>query len=131
MDFSLLRFESHPVGQWELQPTCSPAIRRLMFRRLRRKAVADGIGCHSPTWDVGCCSGNAQGIEVALSGGALWGPPAALWAFGAFVAGVLQRPFWKIDRLCICHAPCSWYLGLESVSQLAFPLPPFRPCTEI
>jgi hypothetical protein len=38
-DFSLFRVESHQVGQWELQPTSSPAIRRLLFRRLRRKAV--------------------------------------------------------------------------------------------
>ena len=37
--FSLLLVESHPVGQWELQPTSSPTNRRLMFRWLRRKAV--------------------------------------------------------------------------------------------
>lgn len=127
MDFSLLRVESHLAGQRELQPTSSPAIRRLMFRRLRRKAVADGLGCHSPTC-VGCCSGNARGIEVALSGGPVWGPPAAFWRlWRGFCRGRLEQK----DRLCTCHIPLSGYIGPKPNPHWLCTFPPFRSRTEI
>ena len=51
------------------------------------------------------------------------GAAGSLLAFGAFVAGVLQRPYWTKDRLCICHLPSSGYIGPEPVSQLALNSP--------
>jgi hypothetical protein len=103
--------ESHPVGQWELPPTSSPWKRRLMFRRLRGKTVADGLGCHWPTWDVGCCSGQCPKeskmrsnlfslgmcsavAAVAVAGSANAGIPTgvSVWTFGSTPTATFNTP---------------------------------------